>query len=215
MEDKNNFALVVCCFLKERLEKFLKNFKEINPGLEFDLYFIHNCIEPTEIKNRYIRSDDEIISVKNLINNFDYPNKKIIERINIGEDMGAYHSSFNLLKDKYKYFFFMNEATILYKDNWMKKFYDTYESNELIFAATPQLCHGIKYKYCLPTTYWSIRSDFGKKMIWNMPLNRFDAELQEMELVYPQVKEHGGFVAQVDYKLMGYKNLDKFYEGTY
>jgi hypothetical protein len=215
MKDKNSFALVICCFVEKRLNKFLKNFKEINPGIEFDLYFVHNCVEPTEIKNRYVRTDDEIHNVKSLIKNFKFKNKHIFERINIGEDLGAYHDVFNTLKDEYRYFFFMNEATILYENNWMKKFYDTYERNELIFATTPQICDGIKYRFCLPSTYWSVRSDFGKKMIWNKPLNRSDAELQEMELVYPQVKEHGGFVAQVGYKLMGYKNIDKYQEGLY
>ena len=112
-------------------------------------------------------------------------------------------------------FFFMNEATKIYENFWMKKFYDTYENNPLIFAATPQICRGIKYKYCLPTTYWSVRSDFGKKMIWEKALNRSDAELQEMELVYPQVKKHNGFVAQVGYKYMGYKNQDQYHEGLY
>lgn len=186
----NDFCIIICAFIPERLEKFLPNFKERPLGVGADVYFIHNLFKNNETVNRFERTEEDRDKVSKFLFNFNYPNKVVINRENIGEDLGAYHFAFNLLKDKYKYFFFLNEAATINKDFWLKDFYDLYEHNDDVVAASPQVCPGIKYRYCMPTTYWSIRSSFGKIMDWPQPKSRADSEIQEMELVWPQAQKH-------------------------
>jgi hypothetical protein len=212
----NDFCLLICAFIPERLEKFLPNFKDKELGVGADVFFIHNLFKNKEIKNRFERSEESIEKVSELLFNFDYPNKAVINRENVGEDMGAYHFGFNLLKEKYKYFFFLNEAATINKSNWLKDFQDLYEKNENVVAASPQVCPGHRYTYCMPTTYWSIRSSFGKTIDWPTPKSRADAEIQEMELVWPQAQKSGKLIAQVGGgQIISYKNQTFNPEGVY
>lgn len=135
----NDFCIIICAFIPERLEKFLPNFKERPLGVGADVYFIHNLFKNNETVNRFERTEEDRDKVSKFLFNFNYPNKVVINRENIGEDLGAYHFAFNLLKDKYKYFFFLNEAATINKDFWLKDFYDLYEHNDDVVAASPQV----------------------------------------------------------------------------
>lgn len=212
----NKIALIISVFVHERLEKFLKTFIPEKMGVNADVYFIHNLFEDALIKNRFYRKETDIQNIFSLLRDLKYE-RVVIERANIGEDMGAYHFAFNKLKGCYDYFFFLNEAATINQENWLKKVYDAYESDQNVLAVTPQICDGHEYRFCLPTTYWSIRTSFGEKMKWYQPLCRADSEHQEMTLVWPQVKEQGGVVAQVgDGTMISYKNNFNFYsEGLY
>ena len=212
----NEFCIIIASFIPERMEKFLPNFKEKSLGIDADVFFIHNLFKKNGVVNRFERTEESRTKISNLLFDFDYHNKVVINRENIGEDMGAYHFAFNLLKSKYKYMFFLNEAATINKDNWLKDFYNMYERNNDVVAASPQVCPGIKYKYCMPTTYWSLRSDFGNIMNWPTPRNRADAEIQEMELVWPQAQKYGKLIAQVgEGQIISYKNQTFNTEGVY
>jgi hypothetical protein len=215
-----DFCVVVMSYLPNRLEGFLNQINAFQLGIDndkVDIVFIHNLFNNKKVVNRLERTEEQICQVIDMLRNFEIDNKIVIERENVGEDMGAYHFAFNFLKHQYKYFFFINEVTQIHCNNWLKKFYDVYESNSKILATTPNICPGHRFQLCLPTTYWSIRSSFGMNMYWKKPMSRHDCERQEMEMVWPQVRITGGFVAQVGNgsNIMTYKNPVWGGEGLY
>ena len=211
---KKPFALAVNCFHIDRLRPFLDNLREVfKSETPCDLYFIHNKFEVEAVKNRYTRSQEEVDQVSELLDSFDM-NHTVIDRDNIGEDVGASHHFYTLHKQNYDYMFFMNELTKIHRKGWIDDFYKYYEANPDAVAATTQVCRGIRYPYCMPTTYWSIRTSFDLK--WEAPRNRTDAGIQEMELVWPQANSQGKFIAQVgDGSWLSYKNGTTFSEGLY
>jgi len=161
-------------------------------------YFIHNIFDVKA--NRSRRTPEEVDKVRTLLTEFNYPNKVVIERENVGEDLGAYHFFFNLFKEKYEYFFFLNEAATLVSDNWLKPFLDCYQDNLDVVARGPIILRNTRlpeHKYVICFTFWSLRTSFGKEMIWPAPTNRFESKAQEMELIWNQANSKGFKIAQV------------------
>ena len=208
------FAIVVVCFLPERLRAFLESFYTHSVGTtEHDLYLIHNAWEVSGVENRYVRTKEQVDELTSIMRGCNYP-KTILERENIGEDVGAHWHAYNLLKKKYDYIFFVNEVATINEDNWLDGFYEAYENNLDIVAASPQVCPGIEYVYCMPTTYWRIRTDF--PIDWTCPKSRAESELQEMELVWPQAQKARKHIAQVgDGYVISYKVKRFNPEGVY
>lgn len=206
-------ALVVIAYNTDRLKRFLPNLFTTDLGTHHHLYFIHNSFEVPEIQSRSYRTQDQISEVSLLLRYFPHP-KIIIERENVGEDLGAQWYAYNLLKDKYKYLFFINEAATINKPGLLKEVCKVFDENPEVMALSPQVCKGIDYPYCLPSTYWGIRTSFDLK--WNKPLSRGDAEIQEMTLVYPQVNSQGYKIAQIGSgDWVSYKNPTLYAEGFY
>jgi len=191
------FAIITHVFRYVSIERYLKSFNSFTSGENYDLYLIHNKFEPKHIVNRYIRSEDEIHNIENILNLYkNKTNATILERENIGEDLGAFRYGYNLLKNKYKYYFFIGEKTIFKKNNWLSEFKNILENKE-VGAVCPQIGKGIKYPFCLKTTYFCIKDYVLSTLNWPEPLNRKDAELQEMELFYPHIKSLNLYCANV------------------
>tara|TARA_Y100001938_G_scaffold134528_1_gene195116 strand:+ start:7111 stop:7953 length:843 start_codon:yes stop_codon:yes gene_type:complete len=197
-----DFCLAVVCYNPSLLEKFVKNLERFSIGTPADIYFVHNAfeVEGFEMNRGEPRSQEEVDRIREIIKNSSLKNKVLIERDNIGEDVGGQQFIFNLLKHKYKYFFFINESAPPLCDNWLKGFWDMFESNSKVVVLGPKLCEKAdpKHKYILPTTYWGIRSSFGiKDFIWPPPINRAQSKAQEIELIYQQVVPKGYCMGQV------------------
>ncbi len=205
-------AVIIIAFHADRFEKFLTTFKIDNPSI-CEFYIVHNCIEPTDIKNRFIRSKESIDRLNLLISKFQFP-YTLVERNNIGEDVGAQRHMFIQLKDKYDVLFFLNEAAVVNDPFWLEKTLAMYSSNSDIVSCSPQVCRGIEFPYCMPTTYWSVRTNFN--FDWPEPKSRQDSEAQEMRLIWPQAKAQGKVIAQVGKgDIISYKNMIQFPEGVY
>lgn len=211
----SKFAVIVASYVSDRAQRFCKNLESVPFGdVDYDLYFVHNTIENSEVTNRWEpRTPQEINEVSETLRA--YKGKKtIIERENVGEDVGAYRYAYLKLKHNYKYMFFVNEVCTIHKPGWLKGFYDFYEEHPDVVATTPQMCTGHKYPYALPTTYWSLRSSF--ELEWPEPRSRDDAQIQEMELVWPQANAQNKKLGQVgDGHWFSYKNQTCFSEGVY
>lgn len=205
-------AVIIIAFHADRFEKFLTTFQINDPSI-CDFYIVHNLFEPTDIKNRCIRNKESLDKLNSLISKFQF-SYILVERDNIGEDLGAQRHMFMQLKDKYDVLFFLNEAAIINDPLWLEKTLSMYSSNSDIVSCSPQVCRGIQFPYCMPTTYWSVRTNF--KFEWPEPRSRQDSENQEMTLIWPQAKKQGKFIAQVGKgDLISYKNMIQFPEGVY
>lgn len=191
MQDK--FVILVGVFHINRIREFVKSFYEKPPGCDYDIYYIHNCYELDDVVNTYRRTDEEIMSINKFL--FEqkelHPEINVVIRDNIGRDMGSLWHGYNLVRDKYKYYFFINERVRIKTPNWLKLFKDNYEQDIKLGAITPQLCGGHKYPWCLRCLFWSQTNDSIKDMDWWEPRSRADAHIQEMEMVYPHVKKLG------------------------
>jgi len=202
---KNTFGIFVPVYWENRVKRFVDSFVKHNPGADFKLHFVHNCYENSEFGNRIdergVRSKEEIESINSFLYSLssipELNNPEIILRNNIGEDFGANRHGYYLNKGKYEYILFINELFKILKDDWLKKFLDCYTNNEDVVATSSAVCRGIRYEWCLRGTCWGARDSFLQKMVWPEPTARADCELQEMELVWPQVKSLGFNVAQV------------------
>ena len=197
-----DFCLVVICYDANLLEKFIKNLEKFSIGTPADIYFVHNAfeVEGFEMNRGKPRSQEQVNEIREIIKNSSLKNKVLIERDNVGEDVGAQRFIFNLLKHKYKYFFFINEFVPPLCNNWLKGFWDLFENNDKVVVLGPKLVKKAdpKHKYILTTTYWGIRSSFGiKDFIWPPPMNRAEVKAQEMELLYQQVIPKGYCFGQV------------------
>jgi hypothetical protein len=189
----DKFVILVGVFHINRITEFFKSFYDNPPGVDYDIYFIHNCYEVDNVVNTYTRTNEEI----DLINKFLleqkelHPEINIVNRANIGRDMGALWHGYNLVKGNYKYYFFINERVRIKIPNWLKLFQDAYGEDPKLGALTPQLCGGHKYPWCLRCLFWSQTNESIKDMDWWEPRNRQDAHIQEMEMVYPHVSKLG------------------------
>jgi hypothetical protein len=211
-------ALVILCFNSNRLSNFLEKLSKFKFGCEVDLIFVHNKIEINSTKNRFIRTTAEINEVTDLIYSFKYEGiKTIVERENVGEDMGAYHHIFTLFQNQYTHFFFLNEAASINCDNWLALLHSGYNFDNSVVAISPQVCPSTTHSYCLTSTFWGITSEFGKTMEWPAPKSRKDCEIQEMGLVWPQAKAQGYHIAQIGdgENILSYKNKHYVQEGVY
>lgn len=217
MEDFK-IALVVACFHSSRLLNFIANLNMFTLGCPADIIFVHNKFETSSHPNRALRYGWEIELVGNLINSFKYEGiRNIIERENVGEDLGAYHHAFNLLKDKYTHFFFINEAAKIHCNDWLKKLHEGYSYDSNVVAISPQVCPSTNHPYCLTSTFWGMTSEFGKKIDWPAPTCRADCESQEMNLIWPQANAMNCFIAQVGSgeDILSYKNKHYKVQGIY
>lgn len=205
---------MINAFFPERISRCLQSLREIEAGHKYDLTIIHNAIEPVNITNRIVRSNEQILSVDRLIDSdlklTECNKKQVLRRENIGEDLGSfryYHATQNW--ESYPIIFFVNEITV-FKPGWLKKTVDYIKIYPRVGAFSPQVCKGINFPLCLKSTYWGGTRGFLKHLLWPEPLSRSDAELQEMELVYPQAKKLGYDVAQIGngFNLMNYTYPD-------
>ena len=189
---KDKFAIIVGVFHIHRITEFMRTFWDKNPGADYDLYLVHNSIEPTDIENTYRRSDEEIQQIKDflLAEKERHQEITIVDRINTGRDLGSLWHGYNLVRDQYKYYFFLNERVKIKQDNWLKLSKDAYDDPK-IGAVGIQVCGGHKYPWCLRCFFWSQKDEAIKTMDWWEPKNRADAHIQEMELVYSHVKSLG------------------------
>jgi len=197
--ERAEVCLVVNCFWPDRLSKFLKYFETYEEGIPYDLVFVHNVFDKHDVVNRQARTDAQINEVRRHISNLNLNSKTLIERDNVGEDLGASRHVFNLLCDNYKYFFFINEVSEILCDNWLKKFIDVMKSDNRVVACGPKVIrkNDNKFKYIICSTYWGLDSSFGKRLIWPPPTNRAESKAQEMQLLWPQAKALGYNIAQV------------------
>lgn len=211
-------ALVVACFHSGRLLNLIANLNMFKLGCPTDIIFVHNKFEVPSHPNRMLRYSWEVDLVDDLIHSFKFPGiKNVIQRHNVGEDMGAYHHAFNLFKDNYTHFFFLNEAAKIHCDDWLQKLHEGYSYAPEVVAISPQVCPSTNHPHCLTSTFWGISSEFGKKMNWPTPTSRMDCEDQEMNLVWPQAKDMNCFVAQVGSgeDILSYKNKHYTVQGIY
>lgn len=146
----SDFALIVFVFRLERMTKFLDNFQKFNPGTGFDLYIVHNCFNVESIINRYERPLSEVNKINTILTSLNLPYRtNILIRPNIGEDLGAYRHMWNLLKGKYKNYFFLNEAGLPQQDSWLLPFEEALNMPR-VGAVTPTICKGTRYPWCMP-----------------------------------------------------------------
>ena len=191
-------GLVISCFNPKRLHNFLPLLHWRKMGCPADLIFVHNKLEISGVENRYVRKPEEVREVTKLIYSFNYNGvKSIIERENVGEDMGAYHHVFNLFMNYYSHMFFLNEAATIVCDNWLSKIHEGYDFDPSVVAVTPQVCPSTTHPYCLTSTFWGMKTDFGRLIGWPTPKSREDCESQEMSLIWPQAHSNYLKIAQV------------------
>jgi hypothetical protein len=216
---QKKFVVVVAVFHHRRIKRFVETFFNFDPGCDYDLYFVHNKFPHKNARENKI--EQELKDISNLLfeTKNKYDNISIIERTNLGEDMGAYHHAKTLLLDKYEYFFFINELTVIKSNGWLKEFLDIFELMPNVAASGPQICSGMdgyhNEKWCIKSTYWAIRNSVLKNIVWKQPLWRgnhdeISAGWQEMKLIYPQVKNMGMNIYQVGtgFNLMNYVSDD-------
>lgn len=199
MFNEKKYLLIIAVYVPDRFYSFLKSFYNFNPGIEYDMLYVYNYYDKDEYNNRWIIEDCHkkclLETILNDINS--HSNHKLILRENIGEDLGAYREGYLRYKNQYKYIFFINEASIIKNNNWLKIFYDIFENNENFALLAPQIFHGHQYKYAVKSTFFSIKTKCFQEFIWHEPFNRNDAQLQEMELFYPFVKNQNLICGQV------------------
>lgn len=190
---KDKFIIIVGVFHINRITQFMESFWKNPPECDYDLLLIHNCYEPEHIENTYIRDHSEVERINEFLieQQKSHPEIKIVNRENIGRDMGALWYGYNLVKDSYKYYFFINERVVIKKKGWLKMFKDSYESDSKIGAVGPQVCGGHKFPWVMRCLFWSQNNESIRTMDWWEPRNRPDAHKQEMEMVYPHVKSMG------------------------
>jgi hypothetical protein len=200
------FVVVVAVFHHRRIKRFVETFFNFDPGCEHDIYFVHNkFFNP---KARENKSQEELTNISNLLTETKnkYNNVYVIERNNIGEDFGAYHHAKNCLLDQYKYFFFMNELTVINNNGWLEVFKNIFNTMPNVAAAGPQICSDGRYNepWFIKSTYWAIRNSVLKWLIWETPTwrgpdnwigNEENIEestyWQEVKLVGPQIRAKG------------------------
>tara|TARA_Y100000593_G_scaffold81601_1_gene152734 strand:+ start:1824 stop:2666 length:843 start_codon:yes stop_codon:yes gene_type:complete len=194
-----DFCLAIVCYYPKYLKKFIKNLEKFSIGAPADIYFVHNAfeVEGFEMNREAPRDQKDVNKIREIIKNSSLKNKVLIERDNIGEDVGAQQFIFNLLKHKYKYFFFVHEYTPPVCNNWLKGFWDMFKNNNKVVALGPKLKKK-NGKFTLTTTTWGIRSSFGiKHLVWPPPTNRAETKAQEMELLHQQVISKGYCFGQI------------------
>lgn len=192
-------CLVVPVFWPDRLSGFLDSIKENDPGIDHDIVFVHNKFTCKEFPNRAERPKDDEQKLRDVISSYEKDDKLVIDRKNVGEDIGACRHTFKLLQDKYDYFFFANEASRAQSKGWLKRFIDFMSENDKVVACGPKVIKkpNPDHKYILCSTYWGMKSSFGKTLTWPEPTNRPQAKSQEMELLWRSANKQGYYIAQV------------------
>lgn len=199
LEPDSKFVVIVGVFHINRISQFMESFWAHPAGCEYDLILVHNKYELDSVENTYRRDSKEVEDISNFLQEQKrlHPEITIVERDNIGRDMGALWHGYNLVKGKYKHYFFINERVKIKQDGWLNLFKERFDSDSSIGALTPQLCGGHKYPWCLRCLFWAQTNEAIKTMDWWEPRNRPDAHKQEMEMVYPHVKSLGLICCQV------------------
>ena len=201
----NTFGIFVPVYWENRVKRFVDSFIKHSPGSKFKLHFVHNCYEKAEFGNRIDERGSRPAQEIEAINEFLYSLSSIPElndpviilRDNVGEDFGAQRHSYNIFKGEYEYIFFISDLCMILQEGWLKKFEDCYLENIDVAATSSAICRGIRFPWHLRGTSWGARDSFLQKMYWPPPTSREDCEIQEMELVWPQVKSMGYNAAQV------------------
>ena len=202
---KESFCIIVPVFWKNRITRFIESLEKNPPGCEFDIVFVHNFYEKETHHNRIDatkgrRTDEEADFINYFLLTLKekelFKNSRVILRENIGEDFGATRHGYYIFKGQYKYFLFINEIIVFKQPSWLVHFKEVLDACEGIMAVSNAVCQGIKYQYCLRSSCWGGRDSFLQQMDWPISTCRQDCEIQEMEMVYPQVKALNGLCAQ-------------------
>lgn len=193
-------CLVVPVFWPEKLQNnFLRTMNEYDAGIDHDIVFVHNSFNVKEVENRQHRDQETAHKLYEVISSYEREDKIVLSRKNVGEDLGACRHAFNLLKNNYDYFFFANEGCRIQSDGWLSEFINFMKENPKVVACGPKVIKKPNpiHKYIVCSTYWGMKSSFGKTLVWPEPTNRPEAKSQEMELLWRRANEQGYYIAQV------------------
>lgn len=187
----NKFCIIVNVYKLNRIKRFIDSLFNKNMGYPYDIYLIHNKHE-TKYINTSKRSKEEIENISNYLVDIaeKYENIRIIERENIGEAHGAYRIGYLLNRNLYKYYFFIQEYTVVIRGNFLKEYNDIFTSNNNIGLICPHIGKGHRYPYAIKTSFFCIRNELDLSD-WVEPRTRTEVELQEMEFFYTNIKNKG------------------------
>lgn len=181
-------VVIVPTFYNTRVERFIDSWHRNPPGHPCHVYFVHNCMYAGG--NRTPDMDPDRSKTASIVMNCGIKDYFHVPRFNSGEDLGAQWEGYHKTSNEYDMYFFINEIVMFNKPGWLLAHIEAYDDPE-IGATCPQICRGIRYPWCLRSTFWSARADVLKRLKWPEPKSHADAQIQEMELIYPHVKALG------------------------
>lgn len=119
----------------------------------------------------------------------------LLVRENTGCDYGATRYLFNLKKNKYDRFVFLNDDVIFAKDNWLDDFHKAFEMGADVVS--PCVCYNLKRQLIPRCCYWAATGGFLEGLPWPVPMTKADAYEQEMNLLPDYMKANNKTMYQV------------------